>query len=387
VTPSCDGAGDAVPRLRVWHVVAAVDDSGHGVAEAVRRLAAGEQAAGADVEVLAARPASHVPGVTARGHLSDRLPHPALMRSPGMRAALMRSVSKDDLIHAHNLWTMPMVYAAEAAGRAGCPLVCSTHGALDPCSLQVSRAKKLAAWWLWQRRTLACVDLFHATSPDEADQIRRQGLRAPVAIIPHGVDVPATPPPRASGRRCLAFLGRLHPIKGVDRLLRAWGGISQVRPDWQLRICGPDGGAARELRALAASMPRVVFQPGIKAEERSPWFSECDLLVLPSHGENFGMVVVESLAHGVPVIASTGTPWRGLVEHGCGWWVANDVATLQETILAATSGEPTRLRDMGLCGREWMIRDFSWPTVAERMLAAYRWLLGTAARPPDIVTT
>jgi hypothetical protein len=42
---------------------------------------------------------------------------------------------------------------------------------------------------------------------------------------------------------------------------------------------------------------------------------------------------------------------------------------------------------MGRRGREWMIRDFSWPAVAERMLAAYRWLLGTAARPPDIVTT
>ena len=388
MTPSGEGARGAVPRLRVRHVVAAVDDSGHGVAEAVRRLAGAEQAAGADVEVLAARPAGKVEGVMVRGHRGEPFPHPALMRSPDLRAALRRSVAAGDVIHAHNLWTMPVVYAAEAAGRAGCPLVCSTHGALDPRSLRVSRLKKLAAWWGWQRRVLTRVDLFHATSPEEADQIRRQGLRAPVAVIPHGVDVPGTTQrPAEHGPRSVAFLGRLHPIKGVDRLLRAWGGLAHDRPDWQLRICGPDGGAARDLRALAAGLPRVVFEAGIPAVERAAWFSGCDVLVLPSHGENFGMVVAESLAHGVPVVASTGTPWRGVVEHGCGWWAANDEATLEATLRAATALERPTLREMGQRGREWMIRDFSWPAVAERMLAAYRWLLGTAARPSDIVTT
>jgi len=388
VKPSGVGARGAGPRLRVRHVVAAADHSGHGVAEAVRQLAAAQQVAGADVEVLAARPSGQVEGVMVRGHRGEPFPHPALMRSPDLRAALRKSVVAGDVIHAHNLWTMPVVYAAEAAGMACCPLVCSTHGALDSRSLRVSRLKKLAAWWGWQRRVLTRVDLFHATSPEEADQIRCQGLRAPVAVIPHGVEVPVmTPRPVGRELRSVAFLGRLHPIKGVDRLLRAWGRIAQERPDWQLRICGPDGGAARELRTLAAALPRAVFETGIPANERAAWFSECDLLVLPSHGENFGMVVAESLAHGVPVVASTGTPWRGVVEHGCGWWAANDVATLEATLRAATSLERPTLLDMGRRGREWMIRDFSWLSVAERMLAAYRWLLGTAARPPDIVTT
>jgi len=365
-----------------------VDDSGHGVAEAVRQLAAAEQVAGADVEVWAARPGGNVMGVTVHGHRGERFPHPMLMRSPEMLASLRQCVAAGDVIHAHNLWTMPVVYAAKVAATAGCPLVCSTHGALDPRSLGVSRLKKLAAWWLWQRRVLTRVDLFHATSLKEAEQIRRQGFRAPVAVIPHGVDVPTmTPRPTAAGPRSVAFLGRLHPIKGVDRLLRAWGGMAQDRPDWQLRICGPDGGAARDLRALAAESPRVVFETAIPADGRAAWFSECDVLVLPSHGENFGMVVAEAMAHGVPVIASTGTPWRGVVEHGCGWWVDNDVATLQKTLLAATSIEQQALREKGQRGRDWMIRDFSWRSVAERMLAAYRWLLGTADRPTEILTT
>ena len=388
MTPSCHGAVKSLSRLCVRHVVAAVDYSGHGVAEAVRQLAAAQQAAGSDVEVLAARPAGEVEGVMVRGHCGERFPHRALMRSPAMLAALRQSVATGDVIHAHNLWTMPVVYAAEVAATAGCPLVCSTHGALDPRSLGVSRLKKLAAWWLWQRRVLTRVDLFHATSLEEADQIRRQGFRAPVAVIPHGVDVPTmTPRPAATGPRSVAFLGRLHPIKGVDRLLRAWGGMAQDRPDWQLRICGPDGGAARDLRTLAGELPRVVFEAGIPAVERAGWFSDCDVLVLPSHGENFGMVMAEAMAHGVPVIASTGTPWRGVVEHGCGWWTDNDVATLRATLLTATSGEQQILREMGQRGRDWMIRDFSWHSVAEQMLAAYRWLLGAADRPAGILTT
>lgn len=372
--------------LRVRHVVAAVDDSGHGVAEAVRRLAAAEAAVGADVVVETGRPTDRIAGLTVHSHRHVPLPYSALMRSPELRVSLLRGASAGDVIHAHNLWTMPVAYAAEAAEAAGCPLVCSTHGALDPRSLRMSRVRK-AAWWLWQRRALARVDLFHATSEDEARHLRCRGLHAPVAIIPHGVDVPAAVRrPNVTGPRSVGFLGRLHPIKGVDRLLRAWKGMAAERPDWQLRICGPDGGAAGELQALAAGMPRVAFEAPVTSSEKSAWLMQCELVVLPSHGENFGLVVAEALAHGVPMIASTGTPWQGLAEHGCGWWVDNDVASLRTTLLAATALDDASLLEMGRRGRDWMIRDFSWLSVAERMLAAYRWLQETTGRPACVVT-
>lgn len=378
----------AVPprSLCVRHVVAAVDESGHGVAEAVIRLAAAEAAVGADVVVETASPAGRVTGLNVRSHRHEPLPAFALMRSPELRFSLLRSASAGDVIHAHNLWTMPVAYAAEAAEAVGCPLVCSTHGALDPHSLHVSRTKK-AAWWLWQRRVLARIDLFHAASEHEAQHLRRRGLRAPVAVIPHGVDVPAAVRrPHAAGPRSVGFLGRLHRIKGVDRLLRAWHGTAAERPDWQLRICGPNGGASRELRALAKGMPRVTFEPAVTSAEKSAWLMQCDLVVLPSHGENFGMVVAEALAHGIPVIASTGTPWQGIAEHGCGWWTDNDVASLRTTLLAATSLDEAHLLEMGRRGRDWMIRDFSWRSVADQMLAAYRWLQDSTGRPPCVVT-
>jgi glycosyltransferase involved in cell wall biosynthesis len=97
-------------------------------------------------------------------------------------------------------------------------------------------------------------------------------------------------------------------------------------------------------------------------------FNSADICVAPSHSENFCMVVAEALAHRVPVIASTGTPWQGLEEHGCGLWVDNTPASLAaavQTLRARPMGE------MGSRGRAWMIRDFSWDSVAREMRDLY----------------
>jgi glycosyltransferase involved in cell wall biosynthesis len=87
------------------------------------------------------------------------------------------------------------------------------------------------------------------------------------------------------------------------------------------------------------------------------------------------MVVAEALAHGVPVVCSTGAPWGGLVSEGCGWWVGNEVASLQTALLDATGHDRGTLASMGERGRAWMAREFSWGQAATRMLTAYDGLL------------
>ncbi len=90
---------------------------------------------------------------------------------------------------------------------------------------------------------------------------------------------------------------------------------------------------------------------------------------MPSFSENFGMVVAESLATGVPVIVSKGAPWSEIEKHGCGLWVGTDPDCLVEAI-KHISDSP--LAVMGKKGREWMERDFTWPAIAERMNDVYR---------------
>jgi glycosyltransferase involved in cell wall biosynthesis len=84
------------------------------------------------------------------------------------------------------------------------------------------------------------------------------------------------------------------------------------------------------------------------------------------------MVVAEALAHGVPVIASRGTPWSGVEAHGCGLWVENDPASL---VAAIERMSHMPLREMGERGRCWMEQEFTWETVARRMLQLYGKLL------------
>jgi glycosyltransferase involved in cell wall biosynthesis len=113
----------------------------------------------------------------------------------------------------------------------------------------------------------------------------------------------------------------------------------------------------------------------VSPERKAELFEQADITVIPSHTENFAQVVAEALAHGVPVIASRGTPWRRVEQVGCGFWVNNDPDTLA-TMLEKMSTMP--LSDMGSAGREWMKREFSWEAVAASMADLYRRLMREA---------
>jgi glycosyltransferase involved in cell wall biosynthesis len=107
--------------------------------------------------------------------------------------------------------------------------------------------------------------------------------------------------------------------------------------------------------------------------------------LLPSHSENFGIVVAEALASGVPVITTRGTPWRDLIEHRCGWWEEIGASPLAAALEAATALSDDERRAMGQRGRELVERKYSWQRVAADMKAVYAWLLGQGERPDCVL--
>jgi len=221
-----------------------------------------------------------------------------------------------------------------------------------------------ACGWVLPRRTT-----LHLTSACEARESAGQLAEAQCVVVPNGVDIPkAARRDGPGGEPRVLYLGRLDPIKGIDRLLEAI-----ARTPWQLVVAG--GGApayVRELRAQAERSGlngRVSWLGEVGDAEKRRLFEEASVVVVPSHRENFGMVVAEALAHGVPVIAARGTPWERLEERRCGLWVANDPENLAAALL--------RVRDlplaaMGERGRAWMKEEFGWPAIAQRMLDLYR---------------
>ena len=313
-----------------------------------------------------------------------------LRASSGLAHALRGVASGVEVIHDHGLWLMPNVYAGWEAKRAKTSLVVAPRGMLSPVALTFSRLRKRAFWWLLQGPAIYRAACVHATSTQEYEEVRAFGLTNPVAIIPNGIDLPE--PQREADmspgpERIVLSLGRIHPKKGLDTLIRAWAKLEAPHPGWRLRIVGPDEQAhADELRALAArdGLSRVSIEPPIFGNEKLRAYREADLFVLPTSNENFAVTVAESLAAGTPVISTRGAPWSGLARVGCGWWIDQGVDPLATTLANAMSMTREALKEMGARGRDWMARDFSWDRVARDMLAVYRWL-SHATEPPETV--
>ena len=109
------------------------------------------------------------------------------------------------------------------------------------------------------------------------------------------------------------------------------------------------------------------------------------MLAVPSNFENFGNIIPEALAYGVPVIASTGTPWQDLEKHHCGWWVNNSVDTLTDTLLEAQKLSPEDLAAMGRNGQILLQEKYSLEKTSKMLEQLYLWLLGKIEKPDFVV--
>jgi glycosyltransferase involved in cell wall biosynthesis len=257
-------------------------------------------------------------------------------------------------------------------------------------ALQFHGWKKRVAWQAFQRKALQTAAGFHVTSDDEAHDVRRVGLKQPVAVIPNGLDLPnALPVRQRTGPPQALFLSRVHEKKGLIPLIRAWaeGEKREARSErregirqWQLVIAGPDEGGYRatveaEVRRLGLERS-VSFVGPIEDAQKWQVYVDSDLFILPSLSENFGIVVAEAMAAGLPVVASTGTPWRVLRDQELGWWVEPTAEALADALRHAWFTPTDKLREMGRRASQCARREFSWERVARELMGFYEEVVG-----------
>jgi glycosyltransferase involved in cell wall biosynthesis len=317
---------------------------------------------------------------------TPRAPH-AFRYAPGMNQTLARLAP--DIIDAQGLWTYPSLVNLRHHRQTGIPYIVTPRGMLDLWARRRSYLKKkLVRLWFEDAhlRNAACL---RATAAMEAEHFRSFGLHQPIAIVPNGVDTPPLPKTRLKSRETkrLLFLSRIHPKKGLPYLLKAWAMLAPHRPDWELVIAGSDElNHTAEMRKLASRLhlPRIVWYGPVHGAEKQTLYRSADLFVLPTHAENFGLVIAEALAHGVPVITTRNAPWSGLVDQRCGRWIELSEANLYASLMEITAMPDNALQAMGARGHAWMERDFSWKSVGESMAELYEWVT-FGGTPPAFV--
>lgn len=379
--------------MRVLQVVSSIAEESSGPSHSVPGLCSGLSVAGCDVSLYFAGEDPHREiSCPYYACPMSKFPFSRLARSPKLLRLLKEACRQADVIHSNGLWMYPNVYPSWAVKGSHCKLVTAPRGTLAAWSLERHKWRKRLFGICAQYAALNATDLWHATSEKEYGEIRAAGYRQPVAIVSIGIDVPEAPSKVNAqgdgGLKRLVFFGRLHKVKAVDNLIMAWEQVASQFVDWELVIAGPDGGVRGELEALASDrrIPRVTFVGELKGLDKYAFLAEADLCVLPSHTENFGVTVAESLSCGTPVIASEGTPWAGLVANAAGWWIPVGVAPLVEQLRDSLSRSAEELHSMGANGRAWMRSAFTWQAIGRKMKMAYEWLLSPkSVKRPDWV--
>ncbi len=356
--------------MRIIHVVTSLDPADGGPPVVAARLAAAQGALGHDVSILS-------------GDLPNARFDALWSGVPGgehVGVGCGADVVAADVLHLHGVWGGLLRRTAAAAVQNRVPHVVSPHGMLDPWSLAQKRLKKRVALLLGYRRMLDGAAFLHALNGDEAQLWSPLRLRPPAVVVPNGIfpaEVDPLPPagtfraahPALGGDPYVLFLGRLHPKKGLDVLADALAILRH--PTCRLVVAGPDGGARSDfVRRLAAHglAGRVQFVGPLYGAAKYAALVDAAAFCLPSRQEGFSVAILEAMACGVPVVISAACHFPEVATASAGLIVDLSAAAVAAGLDRALSAPG----DMGRSGRELVMSRYTWPRVAEAMVAAYQ---------------
>jgi D-inositol-3-phosphate glycosyltransferase len=253
-----------------------------------------------------------------------------------------------------------------------------------------------------ERQVIALADRLVAATPAEQAQLRFLYKADPrkMVIIPPGVDLSRFYPiPDDEARqfvgvspedRMVLFVGRIEPLKGLETLIHAvsYLRVNEISPDHPLHLAVIGGDPAVDSDQMTVEMARlqqlcddlalgrmVVFL-GRRDQDTLPYYySAADVLVMPSHYESFGMVALEAMACGTPVVASQVGGLAYLVQDGqTGYHVPDGDPQVLCGRLADLLGDTSLRKEMGQRAAEYA-RGYSWEKIAAQVIRVYESLL------------
>ncbi|MCH8260013.1 MAG: glycosyltransferase [Planctomycetes bacterium] len=367
-----------------------------GVVRAVLDLCGALAARGHDVTLLACD-SSDVPLTWHSG--GDGLPRvhtvqgrsgplPRLTQPATLDA--QRIIQQADVLHLHVPWDPICIQLGRIARQAGVPYLVGIHGMLDDWSMKQKSLKKRLYLAIKGRRFLEQAAAVHCTAQAEREQSEKWYPKGRPVVLPlifdleEYIDLPGPQLARqafasvipSTDEPVLLFLSRLHPKKRVDLLIEAAGELRRRGVSFKLLIAGtgdePYEAQLRQLVKERALTEQIAFVGFVTGKEKVSLYQAAHLFVLPTHQENWGFVLLESLACGTPVITTKGVDiWPELESTGGAVIADASPDAIADAIVALLSDDPRR-QSMGVKGRDWVLRNLTVERVLDRYEQLYR---------------
>lgn len=382
---------------KIAHIISSVDVSSGGPSKSVPDLCQQLSLYGTEISLITYK--SERPYIPAIGSGKFKTIYLDKRNLTGLHS-LKRSINQliegenFDIFHGHGLWELPVHFMSVIAQQKKVPYIITTRGMLEPWALNSGKWKKKMAMLLFQKRDLKEAVCIHATAKMEADQIRRLGFKNPIAVIPNGIDINEFSLKESlndsRGKRRILFLSRIHPKKGIELLIEAWKKIDkETKQGWSIEIVGV--GEEKYISSLRTLIYKYNLQEEINVfgprygSEKIKTYHEADIFVLPTYSENFGVVVAEALACGIPVITTKGTPWEELEDVQAGKWIDIGVEPLFKSLKYLMTLNDKERKIMGENGRRLIAEEYSINSVGKKMSQLYKWVLGEERKPKFVI--
>ena len=298
---------------------------------------------------------------------------------------LSEEIHSHDLVHIHELWHFPHFAAYLSAKRAGKPYCISIHGHLSPWALNHKKLRKQMYMNVLQKRTISQASALHAITREEVSHIKALGFSTETRLIPNGIyhntnlDVCNKSDflqkyPSLKNKKVLLFLGRIHPVKGLDLLTEAFSEIVKRDPNIYLIIAGPDENGYKEhvqnLLKKTNTHLNCIFTGMLSEKDKAAALQAADLLVLPSYSEVMGIATLEGMDAGLPVVITEACQFPEVQNNGAGLVVPHNSNDLCNAILHILDN-PNIAKQMGIIGKQLIANTYNWNCISDQYIDLY----------------
>lgn len=301
----------------------------------------------------------------------------------GLREWLELNIQDYNLVSIETIWSFSNYFIVNSCIKYNIPFVVTTHGMLHTEALKVSAIKKKIAHYTFLKKLFNSANAFHALNSYEKEMIQNFGIKRQIFIVGNGINLPkintvvnnAQPEPYSKfiNKKFCLYIGRLHPIKGVDRLIESWIKLNYDH-DWQLVIAG-DGDPAYEdyLKSLINIKihNNITFVGFVTHNNKELLYNKSKFCVLPSHSEAFPMAILESFSYSKPALITTSCVFEEAIKYNAAIQVESSFDGILSGLNLFLSKTEIEIEEMGNNGFNLVQSEFNWEIIYKKLFNEY----------------